>query len=366
MLDYTIQLWDDLGDGSLTHLPADEKGMAAFHTIQFLFSMILAALLLFLVLHHMTIKSNGQIHLSVLMVLSATVLNALSSLFELVHLKFYESNGVGSYTLDAMACHCEAICDSLLCICLLSVGAGWTLPSDVLPPLSGNHPLQQGWMARLLEGFRNPISSLVHHHPVTWLGVTILAAHAILAQWGRLYDDDFDCYHSLEHPPGRALLWWRACLGILFWVAVASVRSAGSSSRCPRALEGFYAKLAMIGVAWFWSLPLAYLGAKWFLPPHRKHQVVSVGLALVQFASLLALSWLFTGDSNASAYHRLSKAIHPHSDLSDLTNNNNTSNNNNTNNTQQHHNNNNRGEPSSSSNKPLTTWNFGQTKVRLD
>ena len=77
--------------------------------------------------------------------------------------------------------------------------------------------------------------------------IMIVTVHAILAQWGRTFDDDFDTYHALEHPPGKALMILRFALGLVFITGVGAVRS-GSHGRCPPSLSSFLTKFALVGL----------------------------------------------------------------------------------------------------------------------
>jgi len=58
--------------------------------------------------------------------------------------------------------------------------------------------------------------------------IMIVAVHAILAQWGRTFDDDFDTYHALEHPPGKALMILRFALGLVWRGPVRVTRALSS------------------------------------------------------------------------------------------------------------------------------------------
>ena len=169
------------------------------------------------------------------------------------------------------------------------------------------------------------------------LAIGISVAHASLAQWGRTYDEDFDVYHSLENPPGRALMYFRISLGLAFLVGVASIRNGG---RCPASLLPFLTKFAIVGIAWFISLPFLSTFVASTLPYHRRHQAISAGSAFAQSCSIASLAWMFAADSDASAYHRLSKVQGKGDDLTDMA--------------------------SMRSGHTAKTWRFGKTKVRLD
>lgn len=138
------------------------------------------------------------------------------------------------------------------------------------------------------------------------VALSIILVHAGLAQWGRTFDDDFDTYHALEHPPGRALMLLRFVLGLTFVTGVGMVRS-GSRGRCPPSLMSFLTKFGLVGLSYYASLPGISMFVGGALPYHRRHQALHWGAALVQACSLASLTWLFVGGSDASAYHRLSR-----------------------------------------------------------
>ena len=349
-MEYTLTVMDEISNIKVnsdvlkdkpvySHTPADEAGMSRLHVVTAAVSLGLILLISYKIFT--SVSTGGSVHAALLIVLVAAICDASSSIFELVHLAMYEDNGIGNYTLDALSAHFEAMSDSLVALVLLSVGSGWTLPSDVL---SGGGPNNEGLLNKLVCGLRNPAAALVgavggDGSPAGFLALAIIASHAALAQWGRTYDEDFDCYHSLENPPGRALMYFRVTLGLAFLVGVASIRNGG---RCPQSLLPFLTKFAIVGISWFISLPFLSTFVASALPFHRRHQAISAGSAFAQSCSLASLAWMFGADSDASAYHRLSKVQGKGDDLTDMTSS--------------------RGAGS----LPKKAWMFGKTKVRLD
>ena len=342
-MEYTMTIFDEVSGTRINqdvfkekaeykHTPADENGMSRLHVITALVSFVLFLLIGYKIF--MSIQTGGSVHAALLIMAITALCDGFSSIFELVHLAKYEENGIGSYSLDALSAHFEAMSDSLVALVLLSVGSGWTLPSDVLSlgGASGN----ASFLNKLLCGMRNPAAALTGG-PAGMLAIGIIVAHASLAQWGRTYDEDFDCYHSLENPPGRTLMYFRICLGLAFLVGVASVRNGG---RCPASLLPFLSKFAIVGISWFVSLPFLSTFVASTLPYHRRHQAISAGSAFAQSCSIASLAWMFAADSDASAYHRLSKVQGRGDDLTDMT--------------------------STRSGHVAKTWRFGKTKVRLD
>jgi hypothetical protein len=75
---------------------------------------------------------GGEVHVAILIVMVACVTNGLSALCKLLHMRIFSRNGIGSYSLDALSSHFETLSDSMVSLILLSIGAGWTLPSDVV------------------------------------------------------------------------------------------------------------------------------------------------------------------------------------------------------------------------------------------
>ena len=342
-IEYTLTILDEVSGTQVNqdvfkdkaeyrHTPADENGMSRLHFITALVSFVLFLLIGYKIFT--SIQTGGSVHAALLIMAITALCDGFSSVFELSHLAIYENNGIGSYSLDALSTHFEAMSDSLVALVLLSVGSGWTLPSDVLS--SGGASSSSGFLNNLVCGLRNPASALTGG-PAGMLAIGIIVAHASLAQWGRTYDEDFDVYHSLENPPGRALMYFRISLGLAFLVGVASIRNGG---RCPASLLPFLTKFAIVGISWFISLPFLSTFVASTLPYHRRHQAISAGSAFAQSCSIASLAWMFAADSDASAYHRLSKVQGKGDDLTDMA--------------------------STRSGHSAKTWRFGKTKVRLD
>jgi len=344
---YTIKNGDSRGPGyGLSHFSADENGMVRLHFLQLAFSSLLLIWCAYKIGCAIT-SSRGQIHIALLIVASALLCDISSNISELIHNKVYSMNGVGSYAFDAFASHFEAQCDAMVAIVLLLVGSGWTLPSDVIVGDANNNMAMLGthsMVQQLVVGLRNPglaMQQIKSGNPAAILVVSTLAFHAILAQWGRIYDDDFDCYHSLEHKPGYFLQGYRLILGVAFLASVASVRNSG---RCPRALKPFLTKFMLVGISWFISLPFVATFVSTSIPYYLKHRALSIGAAMTQASSLASLVWLFTADSDASAYHRLSKTQEGNASLVSTS----------------------ISSSNSVSKAPSTFWKFGKTKIRLD
>ena len=323
-MSYTLTGWND---GS--HVSADESHLRSLHTITLLLSGILAILLGMAIM--MQLHEKHTVHAAVFLVMAAAACDSFSSMFELIHLSIYARNGVGSYVMDAVSAHLEAICDSLVALLLLSIAAGWTLPSDVIAVQQNASPLQ-----KMLGGLQSPFAALRSFSPTAILAISILVSHIILAQWGRMYNDDFDSYHDLEHLPGKLLMLWRITLGLGMLACCLSTRM-----RCPASLQKFYLQLAIVGLGWFMSLPMLTWIVNTVVPFHMRHRTVGVWGAILQTSGIVLLSWLVT--SHSTAYHKFSHLSTTQDNLTDSL-----------------------ANSGSNSNDEPRTWMFGKSKVRLD
>jgi len=229
---------------------------------------------------------------------------------------------------DAISAHCEAVCDSLVALLLLSVGAGWTLPSDVVAVQQNATPMQ-----KMLGGLQSPFDALRAFNPTAVLAIAIFLSHIVLAQWGRMYNDDFDSYHDLEHLPGKFLMINRIILGICMMACGISTRM-----RCPPSLRRFYMQLTVIGTIWFLSLPVLTWIVNTLVPYYMRHRTVGVWGATLQTSGILLLSWLVT--SHSTPYHKLSHLNAKKENLTESL--------------------------SRNSGGESRMWSFGKTKVRLD
>ena len=348
---YDLSIWNDVGGKAhsinepkpvkLTHLPVDEIGMFTLHMLTFLMSFLIAGGMTIRVLF--LLSATNTVHAALFLVILAAASDSAASFCELLHLRWYDTNGIGWYFFDALAAHFEAICDSITAILLLSIASGWTLPSDVVRVSS----IEGTFVQSLIEGLRNPAGALLSFDKSGIFALLILAAHAGLAQWGRTYDDDFDTYHDLEHPPGRILMMFRIFMGVLMVAATVHTKSS-----CPLSLQSFYSRLAVVGTLWFQSLPLVTWISGFALPFYRRHPVVSIVGAITQSTALLSLAWLVTGQSNA--YQKVSRLQSKDQDLTDQLGSHGMAN--------QYSNG---GNGNNGILKPKV-WRMGKTKIRLD
>jgi len=322
-MSFTVTAWND---GS--HVSADETHLENLHTITLLFSGLLAITLGVMI--GIQLYEKSTIHAAIFLVMAAAASDSFSSLFELIHFTLYAHDGVGSYLMDAISAHLEAVCDSLVALLLLSVAAGWTLPSDVVAVQQGATPMQ-----KLLGGLQSPFEALHGQSPTAVLAVAIFVSHIVLAQWGRMYNDDFDSYHDLEHLPGMFLMINRIVLGLCMMACCLSTRM-----RCSPSLRSFYLQLTVTGTLWFLSLPILTGIVNTMVPYHMRHRTVGVWGAVFQTSGIIVLSWLVT--SHSTSYHRLSHLSSAQDNLTDSL------------------------SRRSSGKGEARTWTFGRAKVRLD
>ena len=282
-----------------THFSADELWLYRYHGLTLLVSGAVTVWLITTILRQVTQSSAGSssansLHVTVLWVTLAALLDMSSALLELMHLRIYESNGIGSYFLDALSAHSEAIADALAALLLWCVGAGWTLSTELQQrALHSTMPI-----ARLYHDWRQPFGHVGQPHqallgPGHVLMLLVLTGHVILAQWGRIYNDNFDSYHDYEHGPGLALMWLRLLSGALFALCTWHTHQGLQQHAAGKMLSDFYKTLLACGVVWYTGLPALTLWAK-ALPYYLRNGVVVVGSSLLQASVLASLAYLVT------------------------------------------------------------------------
>ena len=231
------------------------------------------------------------------MVMGAAAFDALSSVFELMHMNFYRFDGIGWYVLDAYSAYTEALCDAVVCFLLLAIAAGWTLPSDVISVQRGQDNATM--IQNILAGLANPTGAESWMNPFTGLLFGLAGVHLVLAHWGLSFNDEYDSYHDLEHIPGKILMALRFGLGVFMLAAVAQTRI-----KCNASLHSFYNKFAVVGMLWFQGLPAITWFCNSFVAFHQRHPTVIMAGAILQSTSLLLLSWLVA--MGGSSYHKVS------------------------------------------------------------
>jgi len=316
-IQYDITIWDEYPLGTYTHLPNEEQTMEQLHNRNVMVTTCLTLWILFRT-YSRARSTRGEIHFASVLLLLTCMLSISSSLCQIYHLKKYLTDGVGSYTFDALSAHFEALCDASIALILMAIAVlRWTLPTDIKCQTSSSFTFSP----RILLWKDHPTTTTNNNKKknapniLVIFCLTIVALHSILAQWGRLYDEDFDCYHDLDHLPGKLLFLLRFLLGIGFLGGITTIRTTNSTRYVSQNLRKFFTQFAIVGIVWFLSLPtVAYIlsasgsSTNGIVPPYRRHQFLSTLAIILQFASLTALSWLFLASSNASPYHKISLA----------------------------------------------------------
>jgi GNAT superfamily N-acetyltransferase len=327
LVDYKLDILNNIHDAvtgiTMTHLSADEVYLETTHWASLAFSGIVAFALFMRLVNQVRYNT---LHLAVIWLCAAASLDAASSACELMHIAVYKRNGIGSYLMDALSAHCEAACDGLLSLGLWALAAGWTLPSDLFQS-HGNPSILQ----RVTLQMRHPIQAL--REPAGIVAVAILAVYIILAQWGRMYNTDFESYHDLEHWPGRLQMIVRMILAVLFVVACNETRWTCQDGK----VRGFFWQLLVVGTLWFISMPmLTLICAR--IPYYLRHPAVYGGSAFLQSACLLMLAGLVSLQS--TVYQKASRLNASNSEGGSLS-------------------------MVGQQTKP-STWTVGRTKIRLD
>jgi hypothetical protein len=272
-----------------SHLSADEMHLRGMYTINLFVSGIMAALMAVVIVRQLV--HNDSVHAAMFLVMAAGVFDTASSLCQILSLGVYSNDGIGMPFLDSISTQLSAVCDSLIAVMLLSIAAGWTLPTDMIPM---QKKLNQNGCESLLSSFQSPLRGSSAGTAVT---IGIFVAHAVLAQWGCLYEDNFDSYHDFEHLPGKMLMGLRISMGVCLVLSCLQTRQ-----RCPRKQQTFYLLLAVIGSLWFQSLPFVTWVCNNSVPFYLRNWTVSTWGTALHCSSVALLSWLVTTQN--SSFHK--------------------------------------------------------------
>jgi hypothetical protein len=340
---------------------ADDQNLFPIHAFSMFATSIVFGILILYIIYQLNFDLSKQytVHAAVLWVTGAALLDIASGFCELLHLAQYNEDGIGNYTFDALSAHFEAQCDAMIMVLLLSIAAGWTLPSSVItvvvPGTTTTSRRANGTTNQMIVALQRLTSSLAHpisigmKGPSGMLAIGVAIVQAILAQWGRIYNDNFDSYHDMDHLPGKILLFIRVVVGVLF---ICTVRYTASSPKCPPALSNFYRWYGFIGTTWFWALPVWVMYCHIALPHYKLKPYVFGGCCVLQGLSQIMLGILVTTQS--TSYHQYSRMVAKNqretlTDTLDISNNSTSSSN-----------------PSTTA-QTATTWSIGRrAKVRLD
>jgi Rhodopsin-like GPCR transmembrane domain len=196
-----------------THLSATDMKMPELYAFTFVASGLIWCYLFFRVIWKVGVAARHEVHVAVLWVAGAVSCDCWESFMEIVHLYFYNKNGIGSYQADALSAYFAALSDAMVVVLLLSMAAGWTLGDAPTVSVVNPNPVQKY------------ITSLARPSQSRGLIIVIFTYHLVLAQWGRMYDDDDDSYHHLEHLPGKVMIFSRTLMGLVFLGAVRQTKN---------------------------------------------------------------------------------------------------------------------------------------------
>lgn len=295
-VNYYVQIYNMMSENSLTHLSTDEFALSRIHMATMFLGGLICVFLFGKISY--SLATARIVHIATIIVLGAACFDTASSAFELLHLMFYRFDGIGIYFLDAASAYNEAICDAVVSFLILSIAAGWTLPSDVISVRQGQDATT--FLHTILAGLSNPTARKGWMNPFTGTLLGLTATHLMLAHLGLSYNDEYDSYHNLEHFPGKLLMGMRSTLGLLMLAAIAQTRM-----KCSASLHPFYAKFAVVGTMWFQGLPIITWSCNTFVAFHRRHPTVIIAAAVLQSASLCLLSWI-VAMGGPSTYHKVS------------------------------------------------------------
>eukprot|EP00232_Nephroselmis_pyriformis_P006704 CAMPEP_0182878260 /NCGR_PEP_ID=MMETSP0034_2-20130328/15246_1 /TAXON_ID=156128 /ORGANISM="Nephroselmis pyriformis, Strain CCMP717" /LENGTH=504 /DNA_ID=CAMNT_0025011139 /DNA_START=43 /DNA_END=1554 /DNA_ORIENTATION=+ len=308
-----------------SHLPADETGM---YTLQWLVLLIMLAFGAFCTHEAVAqFRQKKQIHLIVLLLGVAYVLQMGSIFSEIMHLTVYLRNGRGLrlrytwFAADAFSEVLQGLSELLISLLLIFLACGWTTLSlgtvaDVVAAEAAKVTLPDSltekgsFLDRLQrkkrdlfedKGFKRMATqfTLALRRPVRLMKtvsfgsiflVSIVGTQVFLEVMGRKFheSDDFLSFHDHEHWPGFALIGLRCLLCLLFLMGGHFSRQSAKSD--PQVYE-FLQRLHVLGCVWLLSFPVLVYVASW-LPPYNRHAAVSGGSLLSQGVALALMAVL--------------------------------------------------------------------------
>lgn len=208
-----------------SHLPADEDGMFTSQLIVlFLYFGFIAAFAYFSFRQY---SEKGQVHLAVILLGVAIVMQTVAIVLELMHLFVFGRNGLGLrwrhswFPADFFSEIMQDLSELLSALVLIALAFGWTIPDPdlVMNPTSRNS---------FLASIARPADWVRKLTPATVFVVSLVAANIVLELLGRNFEDDFNQFHDHEHWPGYTLMLIRVGLAALF--AFGILRSRGSEA----------------------------------------------------------------------------------------------------------------------------------------
>lgn len=283
----TMQFQIEFFNGG-SHLPADEDGMFTSQMLVLLLYVGLIAAYCFFTFRQYSEK--GQVHLAVVLLGVAIVLQTLALIMELMHLFVFNRNGLGLrwrhswFPADFFSEITQDMSELLSAMVLIALSFGWTIPDPdlVMNPMSRNS---------FLSSIARPADWVKKITPATVFVVALVVSNVVLELLGRGFEDDFNQFHDHEHWPGYTLMLIRVGLAVLFAFGIVRSR-ASEAAASTMEVSKFYLQLGLSGICWFVAFPLCVYCAG-FVEPHKRHRLVTIGAIVTQAFALCYLLSLF-------------------------------------------------------------------------
>lgn len=271
-----------------SHLSADEFHLKSMHTVALLVSASVAVLMALLILQQALAKNS--VHAAMFCVMAAASIDAASRAVELMNLSIYSNGGIRSSFLEEISSVLGGTSDSIAAVLLLSIAAGWTMPTDTF---------QLGMPTTMNDAYSSPYNKagakngavriLTSTHV---MALAIFVPHVLLSLLGCKFSHEIDSYHDFEHWPGKILMIIRVLLGICLVAACLQTRM-----KCARIMQPFYLRLALVGSVWFQSMPFVTFFCTNFVPFHLRHWAVGTWCSFMQCLSIILLAFLVTSQN---------------------------------------------------------------------
>eukprot|EP00937_MAST-01D_sp_MAST-1D-sp2_P001275 g1275.t1 len=290
-----------------SELPADEQGMYAMNSL--ILVPMTAYLGLFAYLTLKMKKEKGQVHLVVVILGAAYLLQMGSVFFEWCHLAVYRSNGKGLrwrhsfLPADFISEACQGLSELLISFLLVALACGWTL-SDMM---FADCDLDVGAsdanrLAKFLAAFSRPAELVKKVTPASVFAAVLFSLQVLLELAGRAYEDDFNQFHDMEHLPGHLLQLLRVVLCGVFWAGLRHSMKHNYNGE----VSTFLKQLLVLGTVWYLAFPVLVFVAS-TISPHLRHRFVTVGSIVCQTVAVALLSYLFLGPSGYKKVSSLSR-----------------------------------------------------------
>jgi hypothetical protein len=262
-LSYSLELFN--ADGS--HFSHEDRGPAMMYpilTVAFLAALVPLATLL----HGHVERLRGEsLHPAIRHLMLAMVLFLASLVLDTLNARAYAANGRGRRAWDVGAELANWLAQLVVALELLGIAWAWSV--DTL-----SSPTRRRHASRVL---------------LMWMVGALVVLHVLFVLLGRQYDDAHTKYHKSETVWALGLVGMRLVLGAAFAIGIYNLLVRQNNPY----RQGFIYRLALLGGAYFVSVPLVVAVASTLFAKYLRHQVVTVGSILVQAVALTALSVLF-------------------------------------------------------------------------